>query len=175
MGKPRTKLLLTGPPGCGKTTAVMSIAAALDRAKTAGFYTREIRVRGTRKGFRWNRLDGPSGILAHVDIQSRCRVGKYGVDVKGFEDKVVPILNPDERSAHTYMIDEIGKMECFSDKFVGAVRRLLDSDKTVLATVAARGSGLIEEVKKRGDVILYRLTTANRVEITDRIIELLSP
>jgi len=173
MRAPPRKILLTGAPGCGKTTAVVSIVAALDRSKTAGFYTQEIREAGVRKGFRWTRLDGPDGILAHVNIKGPCRVGKYGVNVKGFDEKVVPILDPDASEAGVFVIDEIGKMECRSRKFIEAVRRLLDSDKGVLATIALKGSALIEEVKKRPDVTLYHLTTNNREETKDEILQLL--
>ena len=81
------KILLTGLPGCGKTTAVMNIIASLECEKVAGFYTEEIREGKTRKGFGWKRLDGAGGILAHVDFKSRFKVGRYGVDVAGFEKK----------------------------------------------------------------------------------------
>ena len=65
------KILLTGQPGCGKTTAVMKIIDNLDPKKIAGFYTQEIRRNNVRKGFRWKRLDGAEGKLAHIDIKSR--------------------------------------------------------------------------------------------------------
>ncbi|MBI2218916.1 MAG: hypothetical protein HYU51_16645 [Candidatus Rokubacteria bacterium] len=48
-------------------------------------------------------------------------------------------------------VDEIGKMECLSRAFVEAVRALLDTAMPVVATVAARGGGFIEEVKRRRD------------------------
>ena len=167
MREPPRNILLTGAPGCGKTTAVMGIVAALDRSKTAGFFTQEIREAGVRKGFRWTRLDGPGGILAHVNIKGCRRVGKYGVNVKDFDEKVVPILDPDASEAAVFVIDEIGKMECCSQRFVEAVRKLLDSDRTVLATIALKGAGPIEEVKKRPEVTLYHLTTNSRQETED--------
>lgn len=52
------KILLTGPPGCGKTTAIIQIMENLKSVKAAGFYTKEIRQDNTRKGFGWTRLDG---------------------------------------------------------------------------------------------------------------------
>ncbi|MCJ7778137.1 MAG: AAA family ATPase, partial [Sedimentisphaerales bacterium] len=84
------KILLTGLPGCGKTTAVMQIIESLKCEKVAGFYTQEIRQSDIRKGFRWTRLDGATGVFAHVDIKGTFKVGKYGVDVTGFEKSVVP-------------------------------------------------------------------------------------
>ncbi len=151
------KILLTGLPGCGKTTAVMKIIDTLDCEQVAGFYTQEIRQDNIRKGFCWKRLDGAEGTLAHVDIKSRFKVGKYGVDVEGFEESVVPILDVGREDIELFVIDEIGKMECFSEKFVNAVRRLFTSEKPVLATVAMKGAGLISEVKKYSNIKLFNL------------------
>jgi len=191
-----SKILLAGQPGCGKTTAVMKIIENLvwhghsfgfaqDRPgrarasspchlKVAGFYTQEIRQNNIRKGFRWKRLDGAEGMLAHVDIKGRFKVGKYGVDVEGFDKNVVPVLDIKQTDADLFVIDEIGKMECFSKKFAAAIRKLFASDKSVLATVAKKGSGLIAEIKKYTNIQLFTLTTANRDKTVSEIIEILS-
>ncbi len=164
----------TGLPGCGKTTAVMRILESLSCKKVVGFYTQEIREAGLRKGFSWTRLDGATGILAHVDVKSRAKVGKYGVDVAGFEKSVVPVLDFEQSNAQLFVIDEIGKMECLCEKFVAAMRRLLSSDKSVLATVAQKGGGLISEVKQTSGVKLFHLTRQNRDEVIAEILRLLS-
>jgi nucleoside-triphosphatase len=168
------KILLTGLPGCGKTTAIMKIIAKLNCASVAGFYTEEIRESNTRKGFRFKRLDGAGGILAHVDIKGRYRVGKYGVDVAGFEKSVVTVLDAEQSDAELFVIDEIGKMECLSEKFVAATRVLFSSDKSILATVARKGSGLISEVKSYPGVELFNLTHENRNKTIGEIIQILS-
>jgi nucleoside-triphosphatase len=169
-----TKLLLTGLPGCGKTTAITKIVASLPGEKVAGFYTREIREDNVRKGFAWKRLDGAAGKLAHVGIKSRFKVGKYGVDVEGFEEAIVPILDAEQSDAELFVIDEIGKMECFSQKFVSAVRKLFASDKSVLVTVAQKGAGLISEVKNYPGTKLFTLTRRNRDKTVAEISQLLS-
>jgi len=168
------KILLTGLPRCGKTTAVMQIIANLNCEKTAGFYTQEIREGGVRKGFSWRLLDGTSGTLAHIDIKAPFRVGKYGVNVAAFEKSVVPILDTEKKDTQLFIIDEIGKMECFSKKFVTAVRRLFKSDKSLLATVALKGSGLISEVKNYPDTKLFNLTRQNRDKTIAEILQALS-
>ena len=168
------KILLTGLPRCGKTTAVMKIIANLNYEKIAGFYTQEIRVGGVRKGFSWRRLDGATGTLAHIDIKGPFKVGKYGVDVASFENVVVPFLDIEKTDAQLFVIDEIGKMECFSKEFVAAIHRLFKSDKAVLATVALKGSGLISEVKDYPDTRLFNLTHQNSEKTIDEILQSLS-
>jgi nucleoside-triphosphatase len=172
MTKP-LKILLTGPPGCGKSTAVIKIAAHLDKIKIAGFYTGEIRTAGVRKGFSWHRLDGPTGTLAHIDIKGKYKVSKYGVDIADFEKSVVPILDSRKSSASLFIIDEIGKMECLSQNFVSAVQELFDSDKSILATIALQGPGLIADLKARHDVKLFILNAANRDAITADVLQIL--
>jgi len=161
-------------PGCGKTTAIKKIIAGLDCSSVDGFYTEEIREHDVRKGFRFKRLNGTGGILAHVDIKSRFKVGKYGVDVAGFETNILPVLDAEQTDAELFVIDEIGKMECFSEKFVTAVRRLFASDKSVLATVARKGSGFIAEVKNYPGTQLFNLTHENCEKTIAEILQILS-
>jgi nucleoside-triphosphatase len=174
MSSKSNKVLLTGVPGCGKTTAIIQIMENLKDIKAAGFYTQEIRQNNKRKGFTWTRLDGATGILAHVNTKSPYKVGKYGVDVSGFERSVVPILDINCSDAELFIIDEIGKMECFSKKFVTAVRRLFESDKSLLATVARKGTGLISEVKNFPGTKLFSLTSQNHDKIIAEILRILS-
>ena len=168
------KILLTGLPGCGKTTALLQIIANLNHKKVAGFYTQEIRQGGIRKGFRCTRLDGATGMLAHINIKGPLRVGKYGVDVAGFEKSVVPILDIEQTNAELFVLDEIGKMECLSERVVDAVRRLFASDKAVLATVAQKGAGLISEVKNYPGTKLFNLTRQGRDKTIAEILQILS-
>ncbi len=145
----------------GKTTLIKQIAEALKDLHPVGFYTEEIREEGIRRGFELISLDGKRGCLSHIDIKSPHRVGRYKVDVEGFEDflRSIPFLKP---STRLIIIDEIGKMECFSDRFKEALRKCLNSGKWVIATVALKGGGFIEEVKKRQDSKLFEITSKNR-------------
>ena len=160
---------MTGPPGVGKTTLVRKVAADLAARRPVGFYTAEIRERGARKGFELVSLDGRRGLLSHVDVRGPYRVGKYGVDVEGF-DRFLDTIQWPGPDAGLVVIDEIGKMECFSQRFRTLVRRILDSDTPVLATVARQGSGLIAEVKQRPDVELLELSTRNRDSLAGEIV-----
>ena len=162
-------LLLTGPPGIGKTTAIRRVARLLEGRRLRGFYTGEIRSAGVRKGFRLVTFDGDEAVLAHVEFRGEPRVSKYSVDLGAIDRVGVAALRPTTEAA-AYLIDEIGKMECLSTSFVNAMRRLLDFDKPVIATVAQRGSGLIQEVKQRPDAELWHVTRENRDTLPDRVV-----
>ncbi len=161
MNLTKKNLLITGLPGVGKTTLIKKLAAALQRFQPAGFYTEEIREGGARKGFELISLEGKKGILSHKEIQSPYKIGQYKVDVEGFEDFLdsISFLNT---SIHLIIIDEIGKMECLSLRFQKMLKEILDSEKSVIATIALKGSGLIAEVKERKDVKLFEITKKNR-------------
>jgi nucleoside-triphosphatase len=166
-------LLLTGAPGSGKTTVVRRIAEELRKTKRriAGFLTTEIREGRERVGFRIETFPGSrSAVFAHVSIRSPHRVSRYGVDVAAL-DEIVDGALAVSPEADVYLIDEIGKMECFSARFVAATRRLLDGGRLVVATVALRGGGFIEEVKRRPDVELRNITRSNRDGMPAQILE----
>ncbi len=164
----KKNILITGLPGSGKTTLLLKVAKELKPLHPAGFFTSEIREANIRKGFELRSLNGRDGLLAHVDITTPYRVGKYKVDVKRFEAflEVIPLL---ERSVSLIIIDEIGKMECFSDLFRHLVIQLLDSDKVVLATIAAKGDGFIERIKRRDDVLLVELVENRRETLVEEV------
>ena len=162
-------LLITGMPGVGKTTVIRAIARHLGGQPLAGFYTEEIRERGERKGFRLIGFGGEQGVIAHVDLTHTHRVGKYGVDVGAIDRLAEATLGVDVPLA-VYLVDEIGKMECMSSRFVEAVRALLEVSRPVVATIASKGGGFIAEVKTRPDVLLWKITRTNRDAMRDRIL-----
>jgi len=155
-------ILITGLPGSGKTTLIRKLAEELREYGPAGFFTEEIRERGTRKGFTLTSLDGKSsGVLAHADIRGPQRVGRYGVDLAGFE-RFLGTLVLFDPSARLVIIDEIGKMECLSGRFRELISSLLLAPAPVIATIALKAGGFIDEVKRRPGILLYELTERNR-------------
>ncbi len=165
---------MTGLPGVGKTTLIKNLYETSKNFHPVGFYTSEIRREGARKGFELVSLEGKRGVLSHVDIKSPYRVGRYGVDILGFENFLdgISFLAP---SSQMIIVDEIGKMECLSSKFERIVKEALDSKKWVIATVALKGGGLIAEVKERKDVKLFELTQRNREALLAEILREIKP
>ena len=163
-----TTILITGMPGSGKTTLFKRFVEELRYLKPVGFYTAEIRKHGKRRGFRLNSLDGRTGILAHVDFQTGYRVGKYGVDVAGFEAFIEPLTDRVTKGG-LVMIDEIGKMECFADGFRKIIKDIINSDTPLIATIAQKGGGFIAELKNQPHVQLFKLTRENQDILFDQI------
>jgi nucleoside-triphosphatase len=165
-------LLITGLPGVGKTTIVKQVAQALG-PRAGGFYTEEIRGPGGRKGFRLVTLPlgGRQAVLAHVDIRTRNRVGRYGVDVATFDAVGVAAVREAVQSREVVVIDEIGKMELFSGEFQGAVLKALSSSKIVLATVMHKSHTWVDALKAMPQVTVWQVTKSNRDQMPSRMME----
>jgi nucleoside-triphosphatase len=167
------KILLTGRPGIGKTTIVLKVLSACG-LDAGGFTTAELRERGDRVGFSISAIGGKSGILAHVDFAGRHRVGRYGVDLAALENIGVRSIEDAIGSKELIVVDEIGKMELFSEKFAGAVLRAFESGKHVLATVMERPHPFADSLKARGDVRVIEVTRENRGRLVDEFVSLLA-
>ncbi len=154
----------------GKTTLVMDVVRDLN-LPFCGFYTRELLNDGRRVGFVVNNLRGERGIFAHVDSESEIRVSKYGIELDVLEIIGVAELErcARDRDPKVIIIDEIGKMELFSDKFKAAVVRALDSPFPVLATVMVRGDDWVESIFEREDAKIYSINVNNRKQIKEKI------
>jgi nucleoside-triphosphatase len=165
------RILLTGPPRCGKTTVVQKVVARFP-GRARGFYTREVREQGGRVGFEIVTLDGQVALLSHVDFSGPYRVGKYGVSLENLHRVGLPALDP-APGLELVMVDEVGKMECLSPRLVEAMERLWAAPVALLLTVAEKGGGYIQKVKAKPDKMLLTVTPANREELPGRILQLL--
>jgi len=158
----RRHILVVGPPRSGKSTLIERVVRQLDRPAT-GFFTREIKEGGRRAGFAIETLEGKRGILAHQDLRSRYQVGKYGVNLADIDGIAVPSLVP-RGAEELIVVDEIGKMECFSRLFRDTLIRMLNSSHRVLGSIALKGDLFIQGIKARDDVLLIGLSERNREE-----------
>jgi nucleoside-triphosphatase len=169
------KILLTGRPGCGKTTLIKQVVNNLPRG-AGGFYTEEIRDGGTRAGFKIVTLDGEEAVFAHIDFKTRSRVGKYGLNLSALERIGVDAIRQAIHARRLVVIDEIGPMEIRSPIFRDAVNEALNSKVPVLATIFARSLRFTDAIKSRSDARLIEVRADNRErlisELSDRIREL---
>eukprot|EP00761_Pharyngomonas_kirbyi_P007712 gb/GECH01007722.1/.p1 GENE.gb/GECH01007722.1/~~gb/GECH01007722.1/.p1 ORF type:complete len:224 (+),score=40.63 gb/GECH01007722.1/:1-672(+) len=192
-------IFITGSPGVGKTTLVKSLFEIVKQRNQnltiGGFYTKEVRNHSKQRiGFDIVSLRSPnteSVSLSRVPelFNSRLkqeasppRVGKYLVDVPAFESFALPELSQHENTPNgrqsVFFIDEIGKMELYSQSFQRAVLELLDNpDIIVVATVPKRYSpkSFVAQIKDRQDVLeLFEVTKVNRDKISAEILDKIS-
>ena len=155
MHQPKRLLLITGPPGSGKTTALLGAVGRLRSAgfSVGGFATKEVREGGADAGVRvgFEVIDlhsGKRGWLARAGSKRGPRVGRYTVDLDSFESVAVPAIIYAMERCGAVAIDEVGPMELFSRGFRGAVESALGSGKLLIATVHWRsGDPLVTRLK----------------------------
>ncbi|KAG8223862.1 hypothetical protein J437_LFUL005425 [Ladona fulva] len=167
------QILLTGPPGVGKTTLVKKICSSLqaEEVSISGFYTEEVRNGGQRIGFDVVTMEGKRGTLARVGgTGGMPKVGQYSVDVKSFESLALPTL--ESQQAVITVIDEIGKMEMFSEPFKQMVVKVFKSCKPILATIPlpkGRPLPFIDNLKKGQNVRVVMVNRENRNSLADEL------
>jgi nucleoside-triphosphatase len=164
----KSAYLLTGVPGVGKTTLIRQAMKNLGD-EAGGFFTEEIRVNDVRIGFRIVTLAGQKAKLAGAEILSSYHVGKYGVDIRGIEDVAVPALEKAYRECDVVVIDEIGKMELFSDRFKEVVLEIISSGKRVLGTIMFKPDPWADKLKKKSQVNLLHVTHSNHADMLEKM------
>jgi len=160
--------LITGAPGVGKTSLILSLLDTLPGTK-GGFYTREIREGSQRVGFLVTDLSGREGVLAHVRHPGPPRVGSYGVDLKTLEDIGVHAVSRAMDETDLIVIDEIGKMELFSPRFRTVLFEVLKGPRPLLGTIMAKPHPAADPIKAHPGVRVQRLTPMNRQEVAQVI------
>ena len=163
------RILLTGRPGVGKTTVIKKIARALGK-RAGGFFTEEIREKGKRVGFAIEDLGGRKGTLAHRGIKSKFRVGRYGVSLPGIEEIGVAAVREAVAKRKVLVIDEIGKMELYSEEFRKALEAAFDANIDLVATIMLKDTGLTRTLKTKPDVKVIEITKENREELSKEVL-----
>jgi nucleoside-triphosphatase len=164
------KVLLTGRPGCGKTTLIKRVVNKL-AGPVGGFYTEEIRERGVRVGFKLVTLDAEEAVFAHVDFKTPERVGKYGLDLSALDAVGAAAIREAVRTRQLVVIDEIGPMEIRLPIFRQTVNEAFDSGASILATITARPFPFADAIKKRADVSLIEVRPDNREQLASELLD----
>jgi len=163
------KIFLTGKPGSGKSTVLMKIIESLKRRglKIGGIITPEIRVKGKRIGFKViDVYSNEEGILASIDQKSGPRVGKYRVNLEDFERVAIKALDFALNECDVICVDELGKMELFSEKFKRKIEKILKSPTPAIIVLHRN---LTERYGKYGEVIW--VTVENRDKLPEEILK----
>jgi len=174
------KILITGPPRCGKSTLISKLLEYYRKEKDYviyGFLTPEIRESGNRIGFDVVDIHtGKSSQLARAgDFKTKFKVGKYYVLVNEFEKYIEDRLNLEGKIPDLILIDEIGKMELFSIKFQNFIKRIFSLNIPILATMGLRlNHPLINYLVNLPSVKILHLTKENFQILFDKVRSLIS-
>lgn len=168
---------ITGLPGAGKTQALIKVIEMLEAEGkvVGGMVTEPILKKNRRVGFSvLNWMTKEKGVLAHLNNPSKISVGRYGVDIHALEDVGVKAIDDANGDAEVIIIDEVGKMEVESDRFVDAVKRALDSNKPLILTLHKKSRNpLLQDIRRRDDIRILEVTPINRNLLPYKIIKLL--
>ncbi len=165
------KILLTGKPGIGKSTILKKVATDLKIPKY-GVVAKEIRdSQNQRIGFEAVTFDGRSSIFAHkYAFKTKFSVGEYYVDAEAIDNFVVPELRKGlDKSNSIVLIDEIGRMQSFSDEFLNIVGCLFQSRSNLLATIVLEDEPWSLKFKKYPGAILIEVNDKNREYLAETI------
>ncbi len=171
------KIGLSGLPGVGKTTTLIKTIEILEEEGyvVGGMITEELRENGRRTGFYvldW--MTKEKKVFAHKDFESRHRVGRYGIDINALEEVGIKALQEAMEKADIIVIDEIGKMEVESKKFVQTVREILEMDKHLIMTLHKKSrNSLLQEIRRRDDIRMLEVTPINRNLLPFKIVQLI--
>jgi len=166
------KVFITGRPHSGKSIVLEKTIELLKQKglKVGGFITPEIVEQNNRVGFSVKDVySGEMGVLASVDFKIGPKVGKYGIAIEEFERVVLKALDFAVDKCDVIAVDEIGKMEFFSEKFKQKLTEILLIDKPFIAVLHRN---YVKEFKQYGEVI--EITAKNRNQLPEKIVKLIS-
>jgi nucleoside-triphosphatase len=159
-------LLITGPPGIGKTTVLLNVVRSLNKLNfsVGGMLSREIREESARTGFEISSVNGSKlGLLAHTEQKTGPQIGKYKVNLENLNNLGVQSIAEGLERCDIVVIDEIGPMELLSAQFIEITQKALDSNKLVIAVIHYKAkANLISKAKTRKDAQIFRTTFENR-------------
>lgn len=168
--------LITGKPAVGKSTAISKIIHMLGKSRCGGFFTEEMTENGERRGFVTRTISGKERILAHKNLGSEYTVEDFGVDLTGFEElafeETERSLKEDE--VRYIIIDEIGPMQLYSERYRKLLEELLDCDKKIIATICIWHSDWLDAFRSDERNKLFELTTDNRNELPLDIVSIVN-
>lgn len=164
------RILITGKPGCGKTTLVKHLGHYLrqNRYTLRGFYTEEIREEGSRVGFIIKTWDGMEALLAHKNAESPYGVGKYRVLLENIDNIAVPAMKPQSKD-DIIIVDEVGKMECLSPIFCKQVLSLMEASNLLVMTIPLRGGKLVEKIRSMPGARIFVIDRHDRDRVREEL------
>jgi len=178
------KILITGPPRCGKSTLIQKIIKNLKgEFLLYGFLTPEVRKNGKRIGFDVEDINSDMRIpLARKGAySSQYILGSYKIFIDKFNQylnnnisSVLDKLDSHKNLKPILIVDEIGKMELFSELFQTILKTIFKSKLCIIATIGQKMKHPIKDfILNIPSIKLFKLSRNNQQEILREILTIL--
>ena len=169
------KIVITGSPGCGKSTLIRRLIEFISKEQKftiQGFITPEVREHNKRIGFDIEDISTGSKIpFARVgNFNSEKKVGKYTIFIEKLDLYISKLERFVDNPLTVFMIDEIGKMELFSNKFKTFVKKLFTNNHIIVATMGQTLQHPIKDyIRTVPNSSFFLLTRENQHQIFEKV------
>lgn len=172
-----TRVLLTGSPGVGKTTAIRKILSLVAPNRCVGFFAEERLIGGRRSGFNIRTLSGREGLLSSPELGGEPRFGtvmpdgrrRLGVSLSFLEDVACPEMLAGVSAGKGVLLDEIGPMQAISAAFRSSVELVLASDVFLIASVAQADDPWLSALRSAQREHIVVLTRSSRDIVVEQV------
>ncbi|MFW9946189.1 MAG: nucleoside-triphosphatase [Candidatus Odinarchaeota archaeon] len=174
-----SKILITGPPRSGKSTLISKLIEFYFKKNfiIRGFLTPEVREKRRRIGFDLEEISSDIKFpLARIgDYKTKYKLGKYSVFMDEFE-KVISILEKYKfEHVDLIVIDEIGRMELFSEKFQYFIIDIFKGESNIIATIGKNIKYPFEKALLNiSNLYKFDLSFENQQDVYQKIINLIN-
>ncbi|MBO3757706.1 MAG: DUF2478 domain-containing protein, partial [Candidatus Brockarchaeota archaeon] len=135
--------------------------------KVGGIVTPEIISSGKRVGFYVKDVySEETEVFASISFKFGLKLGKYSVNVGALDKIAIKAIDFAVENCDVICVDEIGKMEFFSEKFKSKISSLMLINKPIVAVLHR---AFVNQFKKYGEVI--EVTPANREKLPEELMK----
>ncbi len=163
-------IFLTGKKHIGKSTLIQNVLDGLN-VSIGGYVTERI-IKGNKKSYIVRSLydNKESYCIANIDIVNCSRE----IFMDSFDVGIVSILEKSFKNSDIIVLDELGFFENDSQKFKYKIYELLDSDRIVFGVIKDHDCEFLNNIRKRNDILLIKITKENREEILNKLIKIIN-
>lgn len=162
-------LFLTGQIGIGKSTLLKKIIEKINLS--IGGYITEKTIKDSIKIFTVRSLY--NGIEKHTIAKIYTKDASKKVFVNSFNSIAASVLHMSLKYRDLIVLDELGFMENDINSFTSKVYELLDSNKVVFGVLKDHDCEFLNNIRKREDTLIIKITKENRDKILEDIISIL--
>jgi len=134
-----TKILITGPPRCGKSTLIVKLIEYFSKRQFTihGFLTPEVREGSNRIGFDIEDIKTKERekLARKGNYSTKYHLGSYCIFIENIEKIISKYEDIRFQEGDLIIIDEIGKMELFSKRFHNFITKIFASNISIIATI----------------------------------------